>query len=249
MALSSSIDAGGAGTGLLVPPAAEISPRRRRRKRAGGPPQPPSGPEDGGRGGGGDGDDEDEPAERPGDALALGPSELGLSIVLLAITLLFVVFVAAYFMLRRGSEAWPPEGFRGTPNGLWASTALLVASSVALTRTSRTDIGARRAAARRWVGIALLLGCGFVAAQAYVWRELWSAGTEISSNAWGTAFYTFSFLHALHVVAGLGYLARVRWLARAERGAWTLPLKLGSLYWHFMGGVWIALFAVLYLST
>ncbi len=255
MSTSRSFGSGGSGTGLLLPPA-EVPRRPSRRGEApAGPPPPPRDRGDGEGGRGGDGDDE----ERPGDALSFGAAELGLGIVIVAVSTFFTVFVAAYFLLRRNSDTWPPAGFAGVPRGLWASTALLAASSAALVRARRSArfFGERDGlrTARGWVVAALLLGVAFVVTQAWIWRELASAGTSIESDAYWMAFYSLTALHVAHVAGGLGYLVRV--LARMYRPPttstlgldWTKPLHLGSIYWHFMGGVWLALFAVLYLSA
>jgi heme/copper-type cytochrome/quinol oxidase subunit 3 len=174
--------------------------------------------------------------------------------VLVSVVTFFGIFVAAYFLLRRHSPEWPPSGFPGAPPGLWSSTALLFASSLALVRATRLAHGSRLLAGgsretRRWIAITLLLGVGFVAAQARIWWILFDSGLGDSGNAYGTAFYSLTLLHVLHVLGGLGYLVRVMHLAGGDRARWLGPLERGSVYWHFMGGIWIGLFAVLYFTA
>jgi cytochrome c oxidase subunit 3 len=56
-------------------------------------------------------------------------------------------------------------------------------------------------------------------------------------------------IHALHMIIGLGLLTYL--LLRARRGAfttaWSTPVELIGLYWHFVDIVWIFLFPLLYL--
>jgi len=54
-------------------------------------------------------------------------------------------------------------------------------------------------------------------------------------------------VHGLHVLGGLLALAWTGRSALKERGA--RALDLASLYWHFVDGVWILLFALLYLGA
>jgi len=83
----------------------------------------------------------------------------------------------------------------------------------------------------------VLLGGGFVAVQLAGLAALWRAGVTPSSGRYGSILYTFLALHGLHVVVGLAGLV----LARATQPNWRL-------FWHFVGGVWLVLFAALYLA-
>jgi cytochrome c oxidase subunit 3 len=66
-------------------------------------------------------------------------------------------------------------------------------------------------------------------------------------------FYIFYFiatgLHAIHLTVGIVALAVMAW--RAERGDFSAryhnPLTVTGLYWHFIDGIWIVLFALIYL--
>lgn len=234
----------GAATGLLPPPVEEApAPRKRRRRAGGGPPRPPRGGGGGGGGGGGDG----EPPERPGDAIPLGPAELALGLVLTAVVTLFGVFAATFLLMRKHSPTWPPAGFPGVPRGLWVSTGLVLASSAAL---ARAQLAARAGAhPLPWLLGAIALGVAFVAAQAWLWVGFWELGVALHDDAYATAFYSLTFLHALHVVAGILYLLRALARLAARHAQARATLRLGAVYWHFVGGVWLGLFALLELSV
>jgi cytochrome c oxidase subunit III len=71
----------------------------------------------------------------------------------------------------------------------------------------------------------------------------------ISRNLFGTTYYTLVGLHALHVTAGVTImlivlgLALVRQVTTANRAG----VGLVSWYWHFVDGVWVVVFTVVYL--
>jgi len=235
----------GAGSAVLDPPESRRPRRKRRRPGGAGPP----GDGHGGGGGRGDGPGGHEPGSG-GDGGSLGALELAFGFLLTSIGTLFVVFVAVYFVLRK--SAGPSFGGAGHAalGGLWSSTLLLALSSASMLAARRAQCGGRRARARGWLAATWALGLAFLMAQASVWWRLVGSGLVPRSNAYGTLFFSLTGLHAVHVVGGLVYQAilYVR-LGRGEGGLWrALRLDLCGLYWHFMGAVWLVLFALLYFS-
>jgi len=221
-----------------VPPVPR--PRRTLRKRPGGggpPPPPESGSGDGG---GGRGDDRGgRPDERP-DA-----SAFALGLALAGITTLFLVLLAVWLLLlRRAPGAW--SGLDSPPHALWVSTSLLAASSVALVRaTRRAPASADETAARR-LGWSLALGVLFLVSQGLLWARLANDGLLPSSGAYGAVFYALTGLHALHVLVGIGLLASLWLRVRRKLAPARARVRLCATYWHFMGGLWLVLFACLY---
>lgn len=151
-------------------------------------------------------------------------SAVGMTVFLGAWTMTFAALVFVWADVRVSAGAWPPDGEPRAPLG-WplVATALMFASSWAVVK--------------RRTGAAIALGVGFVAAQACGWAALWRLGVTPSSGRYGSILYTFCVFHALHVLVGLGGLA----LARASRRNW-------ERFWHFVGAVWLVLFAVLFLA-
>ncbi len=234
----------GAGTAVLDPPREEREREEPHRPRAGGggPPQPPR---DFGGGGGGGGDGGARPNGPPE-----GSAEIGFAFLLISISTLFIAFLGAYLFLRRSAEVWPPPGSPRAPDGLWISTLVLAASSLALWRAPRERRRGRPAAVRRSVALALALGLAFLLVQSWLWRDLLDRGLTTDSNAYGTLFYSLTGLHALHVVGGLVFLtaALLRATAASARPARRTLVEFAGIYWHFMGCLWLVLFFVLYLN-
>jgi cytochrome c oxidase subunit 3 len=113
---------------------------------------------------------------------------------------------------------------------------------------------------RRWLFVSLLLGFGFLASQLLAWRELVGQKIYLATNPHSSFFYLLTGLHALHLFGGLLGLSYLAIRARRETAASGVSGTGNSrdrkrrasvdaigLYWHFMDGLWVYLFALLFL--
>jgi cytochrome c oxidase subunit 3 len=157
--------------------------------------------------------------------------------------MLFTAFTAALLVRRTGTD-WVRVAL---PPVVWANTAILVLSSVAVERARamiRRD-SVRRAGDR--LAAAALLGVLFLAGQIVAWRTLVAQGILLGSNPHAAFFYTLSAVHAAHVLGGLTALGWT-W-GRARAGAYRPDRHAGlthaAIYWHLVGGVWLGVLAVL----
>ena len=151
---------------------------------------------------------------------------VGLLIFLGATAMLFAALLLAYAILRAEAPVWPPAGTPPFPRGAaTANTAVLLAAGLSLR--------AARATGRRWLAFAALaLGTAFLALQGALWRHLAVTHLGPSAGALGDVFFALSVFHALHVLGGLIALA----LTRARQ------LRLLTIYWDFVLGVWIVIY-------
>ena len=131
----------------------------------------------------------------------------------------------------------------------WVNTACLLSSSVtivyALRALRRGDTGAFNVL----VAVTVLLGSVFLVGTGLEWKGLiQDHGLTITTNLFGTTFYSLVGFHAFHVTLGLTLLAIVFGLGVAGRvTAETVePIEMLSWYWHFVDVVWIAVFTVVY---
>jgi cytochrome c oxidase subunit 3 len=169
-----------------------------------------------------------------------GTGRFALVLAMIGITTLFLVFVAAWLLLRRNE----PDAMRASPlvppRALWTSTAILGLSSVLV----ELSVRARSQHAGGWLVGGIASGLAFIAAQSFLWRELVREGLVPSSGAYGAIFFALTILHAAHVLVGLFALVVAR--GRLRRGVLRPGgLRLCATYWHFMGVLWLALFGVL----
>jgi cytochrome c oxidase subunit III len=161
----------------------------------------------------------------------------------------FVALFAAAYTLRAESEGpWPPPDV--DLNVVLASvlTALLVASSVTQHAAAKAVERGDLVGLRRWMSATVALGAVFVAGQAFEWSEL---DFSVSSHPFGSAFYTLTGFHGLHVIGGVLALAVV--LGRSTQPGFAVngraSVDMVTSYWHFVDVVWIAVFGSLYLLS
>ena len=69
----------------------------------------------------------------------------------------------------------------------------------------------------------------------------------IFGNSASSYIYLISFVHLLHIVGGLLFLLVILLVGKLSKSKSisTLRLRLGSIYWHFVDGLWIFLFLFL----
>jgi cytochrome c oxidase subunit 3 len=175
---------------------------------------------------------------------------LGMGIFLASWAMLFAGLFFVYGGMRARQPIWPPLGQPALPVGTgWINTAVLLVSSAAL----QSGLVLVRRGKVRWARVAiaasLVLGLLFIGLQMETWSHLYAAGLTPASGPYGGAFYALTCFHALHVTIGLFALAWL--LVGAFRGSHTparhLSLRLWTMYWHFVGAVWVAMFAFVYL--
>jgi cytochrome c oxidase subunit III len=96
----------------------------------------------------------------------------------------------------------------------------------------------------------IVLGMAFLLGTAYEWRELITRHhLTISRNLFGTTYYTLIGFHGLHVTAGVIVMLIMLSLVvtRQVTTQNSLGIEMVSWYWHFVDGVWLVVFTVVYL--
>jgi cytochrome c oxidase subunit 3 len=163
--------------------------------------------------------------------------------------MMFGALFFSYAVLRINAPVWPAPGFERLPLALpGLSTLLLLASSATLSRALTHAKRGQLASCRNGLLKTITLGAVFVALQCKVWAELWSSGLHLDSGAYGGTFYLLTVFHILHVMLGLGLLARL--VAPLSRRAPAAPRRvaaaLTAMFWHFVGAVWLVTFVAVY---
>ena len=176
---------------------------------------------------------------------------LGMVVFLASWTMMFAGLLFGYGLIRSRAPVWPPLDQPPLPLLLPGLNALVAAgSSAALFVALRSFRGGRPRTGARAVALAALLGAAFLALQATVWAALWAGGLHLDTGPYASAFYVLTGFHALHVLVGVASLC---WLAvKAARRAYgpdyDLPVRLWSMYWHFVGAVWLVIYLAVYVA-
>ena len=160
---------------------------------------------------------------------------------------IFTIFVVAYIFYIGKSIAGPlPKDVLDLPI---FTTVCLLSSSLTIHLAVKSLRNAHVRAFGVWWFLTLILGAIFLAGTAREWHQLiFEKGLTISTNLFGTTYYSLVGLHAFHVTVGLlgitvamilAVLGKVK-PSHAER------VDVFSLYWHFVDVVWVVVFTVVY---
>jgi cytochrome c oxidase subunit 3 len=212
------------------------------KRRGGGNGYPPRGND--GNGGGGSGDE--SRAER----MSRDRYRIAIWVTLASIMMLFTALTSAYIVRAAGANDWTPLA---APRLLWVSTGLILLSSLSFEFARRALKREDQSGYARWLLVTVLLGLGFLGAQFLSWRQLVAQGIYVSTNPHSAFFYLLTALHGLHLLGGilaLDYLLLHAWRRRApeERGAKRAAAAGAvAIYWHFMDGLWVYLFLLLFM--
>jgi len=83
--------------------------------------------------------------------------------------------------------------------------------------------------------------------QTFAWLQLKSQGFGLATNVSYSFFYVLTVAHAVHLLGGLGGLVRV--ISKLNHSVLKRStLNATSLYWHFMGALWLYLLLLLWMK-
>jgi cytochrome c oxidase subunit 3 len=178
------------------------------------------------------------------------PASTGIWVGLAAITMTFAAFTSA-LIVRQGSA--PDWQHFTLPSILYLNSLIIIASSVTLEIARRqiasfmNGVKPEGTAPARWLYVTLCLGLLFVTGQTFGWLQLKSQGFGLATNISYSFFYVLTVTHAVHLLGGLGGLVRV--ISKLNRSALKRStLNATSLYWHFMGALWLYLLLLLWMK-
>ena len=160
---------------------------------------------------------------------------------------IFTIFVVAYlFYIGKSLTGPKPKDVLHPPIFF---TVCLLSSSLTVHTAVRSLFRGNLAAFARWWILTILLGGTFLFGTLQEWRRLiFDDGLTVSTNLFGTTYYSLVGLHAFHVTMGLVALSTVVvfYFAGRLRREHAERLEVLSMYWHFVDAVWIVVFTVVY---
>jgi cytochrome c oxidase subunit 3/cytochrome o ubiquinol oxidase subunit 3 len=128
-------------------------------------------------------------------------------------------------------------------------TVCLLSSSLTIHLAAKSLRGGNVRVFGAWWFLTILLGAIFVYGTASEWHRLiYKDGLTITSNLFGTTYYSLVGLHGFHVIMGLLGLTTVMvfTIFGAVKQEHAERIDVLSLYWHFVDAVWIVVFSVVY---
>ena len=185
--------------------------------------------------------------------------------------MLFVSLISTYLIYKGRSLNGPyPHDAWVSPSGeafkpildipvTSASTFVLLMSSLAMVLAlaavqnknlpKRTRGERILGSSKLWLWMTALLGTTFLGFQAYEFTSFVHEGLKLSTNLFGSSFFTLTGFHGAHVTAGVLWLLTLLAIDY-RRGLGpndAINVDIAALYWHFVDVVWIAIFTLVYL--
>jgi cytochrome c oxidase subunit III len=178
---------------------------------------------------------------------------MGFVLFLISDVVLFSAFIFAYLYLRNSiAPQWPP-----IMNGkvlprldvafAAVNSVVLFGSGVTMHFAMENFKHDHRRKFDLWIFATIILGTAFLGGQAYEYAHAAIGGW--SGSMFGASFFTLTGMHGAHVFVGVMFLIVLWW--QTKRGVYDkdhhFGLTAGTLYWHFVDVIWVALFYLFYL--
>ncbi len=167
--------------------------------------------------------------------------------LIIAESAIFTIFVVAYlFYLGKSITGPTPREVLETP--IFYTICLLSSSLTIHLAAKSLERDYRRLFLGLWL-LTIALGGLFLYGTALEWHRLiYQRGLTISTNLFGTTYYSLVGLHAFHVTVGLFMLSVVAIFGFMGRMGVSQSDRVAvlSMYWHFVDAVWVVVFTVVY---
>jgi cytochrome c oxidase subunit 3/cytochrome o ubiquinol oxidase subunit 3 len=174
--------------------------------------------------------------------------KVAMAALIIAESAIFTIFVVAYLFYAGKSLSGP------TPSEVLETPAFysicLLSSSITVHLAARSLERGRQSGFLSLWFLTFILGGLFLFGTGQEWHRLiYEKGLTISTNLFGTTYYSLVGLHAFHLIAGLMMLLVVLILGLGGRVQRDQSGRIGvlSMYWHFVDAVWIVVFTVVYI--
>lgn len=165
---------------------------------------------------------------------------------LLMFSCLFVIF-----LVYRAEQLPVFQAGHAALNQTWGlvNTLLMLSSSWCVATAVQAARRQLAQVAVRCFALALACGLGFVVVKFFEYREKILADLTLTTNDFFMLYFTYTGIHLIHVVVGMGVLITLMVYSRS--GVFTADklrnLESGATFWHLVDLLWIVLFALLYL--
>lgn len=191
------------------------------------------------------------------DSFVFHPHNVLLFLLLLGITALFLSMSAAFIYTRVQNNLPPLQ----LPPLFLLNTLLLLGSSATMVWAKKSYQEDHTLNYQKALMATIGLSLIFLVAQVFAWKTLFERNIFIDTDNSAGYLYVISGLHFLHVIAGLPFLGAFLWKAIRKMvdpvsvlvyfsdPEKRLKLRLITIYWHFLDGLWIYLVLFFYINA
>lgn len=175
---------------------------------------------------------------------------VGIIFLIVTESVLFLMFAMVYLIYIGQSVTGPfPKDVLETPI---AATVCLLSSSFTMLAAEHALERSHLGLFKAWWAVTIGLGLFFLYYTGMEWKKLiFVDHLTISTNLFGTTFYSLVGLHASHVTVGMFFLLLVMAVTLFGFPIETQKrrIKFLSWYWHFVDAVWVIVFTVVYVIS
>jgi cytochrome c oxidase subunit 3 len=177
-----------------------------------------------------------------------GKGMFGFTVFLLSESIVFLSFFLTYIGLRLTHSDWLPPGVSGPELSTFViiNTVILLSSSAVIQLAERA-VKRNHLIKFRWLWlITSMMGTYFLIGQGIEWNGL---NFGLTTGLVGATFYILTGFHGLHVLTGviLQLIMLGRSFIPGNYEHSHFGVNAATLFWHFVDGVWVILFSLLYL--
>jgi cytochrome c oxidase subunit III len=176
--------------------------------------------------------------------------KVGMWFLIMAESAIFSIFVVAYLYYAGKSISGPtPAQVLDVP--YFTSICLFSSSLTILLAEKALHRGNIKVFSIFWF-VTIALGVIFLIGTAKEWHRLiYTDGLTISTNLFGTTFYSLVGLHAFHVIVGATGLTIILLftLFGGVRQEHAERVSVFAMYWHFVDAIWVVVLSVVYFIT
>ncbi|MCC9138290.1 heme-copper oxidase subunit III [Pontibacter silvestris] len=177
------------------------------------------------------------------------PLKFSLWLIIISIIMMFAAFTSAY-IVRREEGNWLEFDL---PSILLINTVVIVLSSVTMQLAHNSAKSNNLQTLKLMLLLTLGLGIAFLVGQWYGWSELVHNNVYFggsTSNPAGSFLYVLTGVHGFHIITGLIFvlivlMSSMKYKVHSKN---MLRIQLCTIYWHFLGGLWLYLYIFLRLN-
>jgi cytochrome c oxidase subunit 3/cytochrome o ubiquinol oxidase subunit 3 len=190
-------------------------------------------------------------------SMGVDSRKLGMWVFLASDCMFFGSLIAMYLIYRgRAEELFEAgQGSGPLPNEILdipytsISAFVLLMSSLTMVLALASVQKGNPRGTRIWLLCTALLGSIFLGGQYFEFTEFKHEGLGLTTNIFGSSFFTLTGFHGFHVT--LGVIMLLSLVVLSFRGGVTqrdaINVEIIGLYWHFVDIVWIVIFTLVYL--
>jgi cytochrome c oxidase subunit III len=177
-------------------------------------------------------------------------SSIAMIVVLVSFSMLFASLFLGYSYFRITSPVWPPMGMEKVD--LFFPTlstfAIVLSSMTFMVFKAKYFGGGAVNKTMPWLVATIILGTGFMYTQFSLWADLKSRGFYASSGVFQSLVYSFTWIHAAHIVIALLTLLYLIPVTMNKECTISEENKVNNVgkFWHFLDVVWLLMYFIIF---